>query len=146
MRFAKELLLDDLKVNKQELFKKAADKLCKEGFVKDSYLSALTNREKVFPTGLQTKTIGVAIPHCDPENVKKDGILVARLKQPVQFNQMGDAETKVNVYLAFFICSTGGNEQLADLRELMKMFQDKDFLTTVYKSENLFKTLLSWKE
>lgn len=146
MKFNKNLLLDNLVVEQEELFKLAADKLFQEGYTRKSYLKALVKRESVFPTGLRTKSVGVAIPHCDPVNIKKDGILVARLNKPVLFRQMGDFETKVEVYLVFFICSTGGQEQLIDLRELMALFQDKNYLDKVYHSKNIYNTLISWKE
>jgi len=146
MQFIKNLLLDNLEVNQEELFKLAAAKLFREGYTRKSYLEALIKRESVFPTGLRTKSVGVAIPHCDPVNIKKDGILVARLNKPVLFRQMGDFETRVKVYLVFFICSTGSQEQLKDLRELMALFQDKDYLDLVYHSKNILNTLVSWKE
>lgn len=48
-----------------------AKSLTEQGYVADSFLEAIIEREKVFPTGLPTGEIGVAIPHTDSEHVHK---------------------------------------------------------------------------
>ncbi|MDF7682699.1 PTS sugar transporter subunit IIA [Lactobacillus sp. ESL0679] len=146
MIFSEKLIIDNASVQtKDELFNLAAKKLSELKMINNSYLPALQRREKSFPTGLQTKTIGVAIPHCDPINIKKDGILVVRLNKPIPFQQMGSSDTEVEVKIVFFICSTGAQQQLQNLRELIAMFQDDSFLKEVYQSKDLFDALSLWK-
>ncbi|MBU5585366.1 PTS sugar transporter subunit IIA, partial [Enterococcus sp. S181_ASV_20] len=54
-------------------------------FVHPSYQQAVIERERIFPTGLPTKGINVAIPHTDSIHVKKEGFLVGVLEKPVTF-------------------------------------------------------------
>lgn len=146
MLFKKEMVMDEVTANDQiELFTKVAEKLQDMDIVQSSYLKELKKREDVFPTGLQTKTIGVAIPHVDPTNIKTDGIMVVRPSSPVKFQQMGDPSSIVEAQIIFFICSTGGDRQLKTLRQLMDLFNNGDFLKKISESENLTQELLTWK-
>lgn len=146
MLFKENMVIDGINAHDQnELFSKVAKKLEELDVVQPSYLEELKKRENVFPTGLQTKTIGVAIPHVDPVNVKTDGIMVVRPNKPVIFSQMGDPSTKVEASIVFFICSTGGDQQLTTLRQLMDLFSNGEFLKKISKSDNLTTDLLTWK-
>jgi len=146
MLFKKEMIIDGIKVRDQsDLFAQVSDKLLSLDVVQPSYLEELKKRENIFPTGLQTKTIGVAIPHVDPVNIKTDGVMVVRPDKPVRFQQMGDPSSNVNSEIVFFICSTGGDQQLSTLRSLMDLFNNADFLKQLVESEDLTKELLAWK-
>jgi len=146
MLFKEKMVIDGIDANDQnELFSKVAERLQELDVVQSSYLEELKKRESVFPTGLQTKTIGVAIPHVDPVNIKTDGIMVVRPKRPVTFSQMGDPSSKVEAQIVFFICSTGGDQQLTTLRQLMDLFSNGEFLKKISVSEDLTNELLTWK-
>ncbi|EPC85940.1 PTS sugar transporter subunit IIA [Lacticaseibacillus paracasei subsp. tolerans] len=146
MLFRRNLVLNRVDaVNQKELFDLAASKLLMEGYVKQTYLEGLTTRESKFPTGLKTKSIDVAIPHCDPEYIDKDGVLVVRPIKPIIFNEMVNPTNSVQSRLIFFICSTGGTEQLESLRQMMNIFKDDKFLTTLYQAEDMMPLLFSWK-
>ena len=75
--------------NEQEIFEQLGGVLVSEGCCKESYVSALSEREKVYPTGILAGDIGVAIPHTDPCYVETTGIAIGVLKEPVSFFQMG---------------------------------------------------------
>lgn len=53
----------------------------------------------MFPTGLPTEPIGIAIPHTDAERVNRGASAVGVLPQPVVFTEMGcDDDSFVDVY------------------------------------------------
>ena len=138
MLFKKNLVLNHVDVSSQkDLFELAASKLLMEGFVKPTYLQGLEEREAKFPTGLKTKTVDVAIPHCDPHYVSEDGVLVVRPIKPVVFKEMVNPTNDVQSRVFFFICSTGGKEQLSSLRQMMSLFKDGAFLTSLYEAEDM---------
>lgn len=102
-----------------------AEKLKDQGYVEDSYEEAITQREKEFPTGLQTSSIGVAIPHTDPQHIKKPFISILKLNKPVRFGQMGTIDQFVDVSYLFMLGFEKGEHQLILLQNLMKMFTDE---------------------
>ena len=68
----KELIEIDFDVkNQNEYFEKMAKKLNELGYVKDTFLEAILKREEKFPTALPLEPYIVAIPHVEPEHVKK---------------------------------------------------------------------------
>mgnify|MGYP001285322374 CR=1 FL=1 len=73
-----------------------ADALRQKGIVKDSFKSAVIEREKAAPTGLETERIGIAMPHTTEEHVNRKGLAVGFLKRPVAFRAMGMPEKEVD--------------------------------------------------
>lgn len=47
----------------EEFFTNASDILMERGYVKESFLDAILEREKKYPTGLEMPKIVIAIPH-----------------------------------------------------------------------------------
>ena len=101
-----------------------ADSLQAAGQVNDQFKAALLARERQFPTGLQTKTLGVALPHAAPEFVEHEQLGLLRLKRPVIFHQMGD-NAEVAVQLVFILALKEPQQQLAMLQALMQLFQNE---------------------
>lgn len=65
-----ELVFFDFEAaDRLDFFKKLGKKLKEGGYVKDSWLDAILEREKNYPTGLECASISVALPHVDPENL-----------------------------------------------------------------------------
>ncbi|AYO30067.1 PTS sugar transporter subunit IIA [Biomaibacter acetigenes] len=123
--------------DKEGIIKKLANLLISKGYAKESYLEAILEREKVFPTGLPTEGVGVAIPHADIKHVIKPAIAVAILKHPVQFNVMGNPEEKVSVKIIFMLAITDPNIQLKLLQDLMEIFQNKQLLLKLAVSRDV---------
>lgn len=117
--------------NSTEALRVAAQLLYREGVVKDSYESAIIERESVYPTGLPTEPIGVAIPHTDIEHINCPGIAVLTLKQPVEFQLMGDPEGTVQVSIIFALAITDHHAQLETLEQLTNIFQDATLLESL---------------
>lgn len=123
---------------KIEVLKKMADRLCKEGYVKESYIQGILKREKIFPTGLQAEGCGVAIPHTDVEHVNSPMIAVATLKNTVEFNMMGgERDDKVDVKIIFMLAMKDGNAQLALLQKLMEIIQDRELLEKICREDEI---------
>ena len=104
---------------KTDLFKWFAAYMEQAGYVKESYYDNITLREKEYPTGLQTSTVGVAIPHTDPENLKKPFIAVIRPKNSISFEPMGIAEGAINAELIFMLGVLKDGQQVTALQNLM---------------------------
>lgn len=109
-----------------EFFSYIFQKLKQENYVAESFLDALREREKEYPTGLKTHFMGVAIPHTDPQHIKKPFIFIAKLKEPIKFGQMGSVDEQVEVQYAFVLGFDKGEQQLVLLQNLMMMFSDEE--------------------
>lgn len=110
--------------------------LVKEGYAKESYIDALIEREKNYPTGIDVNGIGVAIPHTDTSHVNKTGIAIGVLKQPVTFVQMGTDDATVDVQLVFIFSVVNPNEHIELLQRIITIIQDKDVLDKLIKARN----------
>jgi len=116
----------------EQLMTLMCDSARKKGYVKDSYLEAVLEREKLYPTGLPTEIIKVALPHStDRSQVLKSGIFIARLKNPVAFKEMGDGERDVLVEMVFMLAVNGDKEQLTVLQDIVGMFTKREALTAL---------------
>ena len=99
-----------------------------EGFAKESYVDALINREKDFPTGLDIDGFGVAIPHTDVSHVNKAATAIAILKNPVTFVQMGTDDDYVDAKVVFVLAVDDPQGHLEQLQRIISIIQDKDVL------------------
>lgn len=111
-----------------DILKKMGGALICEGYAKDTYVQALLLREKRFPTGLDIHGIGVAIPHTDPIHVKKEGVALAVLKEPVVFRHMEDKRVRVSVRLIFMLAVLNPEAHLTRLQCVLKIIQDAEVL------------------
>lgn len=112
----------------QEVIRKLGQQLQKAGYVKDSYVNAVIEREKILPTGLRTGSINVAIPHTDLQHVNETVMAVATLDEPVKFHLMEDPSQEVDVDIVFLLGIARPKEQTELLSKLMSIFKDGDRL------------------
>ncbi|MCM3214143.1 PTS sugar transporter subunit IIA [Niallia taxi] len=110
--------------NREDVMATLSEDLKRHHYVKESFLSSILEREKVFPTGLPLVTMGVAIPHTDPEHVIRPMISVAVLENPVDFIMMGSENTIVNVDIVLMLAISDPAKQLSLLERLMGVFQN----------------------
>lgn len=129
-------LLDYEAPNQTTLLENLAEVLRAEGFVKDSFARAIIQREEKFPTGLNTPAVQLAMPHADPQHVERAGILVARLKSPIRFKEMGGSGKDVDARLIFMLAVADPKEHLATLGKLMAIFSDGEKLSDVYQTKS----------
>jgi len=136
------ILLDTSAETKEEIMVRLAKLMIAKGYAKESYADAILEREKVFPTGLPTEVVGVALPHTDVQHVIKPGIGMAVLKEPVKFNVMGNSEEEVDVNLIFMLALTDPNSHLQLLSDLTDVFQNNKLLEDILKANDT-KTIAS---
>ncbi|GGJ99456.1 PTS sugar transporter subunit IIA [Lentibacillus kapialis] len=111
----------------QEALKYMSDFLVFQGLATKNFPEKITEREMELPTGLPVQPCGVAVPHTDPEFAIKQSLLVAPLKHPVVFRQMGDYHKEVNVSFVFMLTVPESGEHLTWLRKLFTCFENEQF-------------------
>lgn len=122
--------------NSADVMKKVGSAVIKEGYAKESYVAALINREKEFPTGLDVDGFGVAIPHTDVSHVLKAGIAIAVLEKPVTFIQMGTDDEPVQVRLVFMLSVVDPSTHIGKLQRILEIIQDTAVLEQLQEVEN----------
>lgn len=141
-----ELILMDYEVNdKEELLRGLGTILREKGFVKESYVEGLLEREETFPTGLNTPGVSVAIPHTYAIHVEKPAILIAKLKKPVIFKEMGSGENDVEAKLIFMLAIKKPDQQVITLSKLMSIFSNEETLLKIYNAKEKFEIYLTLK-
>lgn len=106
------------------------------GYVHDTFAQAVLEREKVFPTGLPTQPVGIAIPHTDAEHVRRPAMAVGVLAQPVPFEEMGSQGSQVDVSLIVVLAIPDPKAIMTVLRQLAGTFQNRDFLVGLQASRD----------
>lgn len=125
----RELIFLDLDAaSSDEVMEAVGGKLIETGYCKPDYVEALKQREKDFPTGIDTGNIGLAIPHTAVDYVNKGKIAIARLRKTVPFQQMGNDDETVNVKLVFMLAVDDPNQHLAKLQGIVEVIQDETTL------------------
>ena len=141
----KDCIIGQIDVSsKEEVLKIMAEKLYDLGYVKESYIQAIQDREANYPSGLPMEDLKIAIPHTDAEHVNQSIICFARLKNPVEFSVMGEPSTKIPVKLISMF-ALKEKKKIGDLLEtLIVTYQDNSVLRALDKAEDdeeLFKLL-----
>lgn len=112
-----------------DVLKILGEMMIKKGYANPNYVEGLLEREAIYPTGIATETIGVALPHTDSDFVKESKIGMLVLDEPVKFGMMGgDDGEEVDVKIAFLLGLSEGNEHLQVLQEIIQLIQDKNFI------------------
>ncbi len=109
--------------------------LIKKGYVKNSYIQALKEREVEFPTGLDINGIGIAIPHTSAEHVNNTATCIGILKNPVLFYEMG-TDNPVQVRIVFMLAVTDPHAHIDQLKQIILIIQDRNILHSLLGSNN----------
>ena len=136
--FSKDLVFCLEADNQEQLFDQVATLLEEKKVVTDTYRSALIEREKMFPTGLDMDFLGkdlpnVAIPHTDTIHNLTENVVVVRLAKPVTFHNMIAPDKEVEVSLLFFIINNSSSSQTNILAQLMDFFTGNGHLEALSK-------------
>ena len=136
--FSKDLVFCLEADNQEQLFDQVATLLEEKKVVTDTYRSALIEREKMFPTGLDMEFLGkdlpnVAIPHTDTIHNLTENVVVVRLAKPVTFHNMIAPDKEVEVSLLFFIINNSSSSQTNILAQLMDFFTGNGHLEVLSK-------------
>lgn len=130
----RELLQFDMEVKDQtDFFEKLAAILYEKGYVKSTYLDAVKLRESNYPTGLATEPYPVAIPHAEAENISKPFIALVRLKEPIEWCEMGTepGESILQIRLIFALGFQKGGDQIDILQILAEKFSDESLMESL---------------
>jgi PTS system galactitol-specific IIA component len=106
------------------------------GYVHDTFVDAVIEREKIFATGLPTPEIQVAIPHADVEHVKRTAIAIGILANPITFGEMGSQDGTVDVQIACCLAVKESESLVSLLQNLVGIFQDTEFLRQLLAQES----------
>ena len=136
--FSKDLVYCLEADNQEQLFDQVATLLEEKKVVTDTYRSALIEREKMFPTGLDMEFLGkdlpnVAIPHTDTIHNLTENVVVVSLPKPVTFHNMIAPDKEVEVSLLFFIINNSSSSQTNILAQLMDFFTGNGHLEALSK-------------
>jgi len=112
----------------KDVFKQLGQAVIDEGYAKDSYIEALSEREDEFPTGLNIDGFGIAIPHTAVDHVNKSGIAIDVLTEPVRFIEMGSDDDPVDVKLVFMLAVVDPKQHIEDLKRILAIVTDKSVL------------------
>ena len=119
------VLVNEAVQSSEEIIRKLGKLLLEEKYVKDSFVEAVLDREKIFPTGLQTTTIGFAIPHTDAEHVLKSTVAIATLKSPVTFMAMGSPEDEISVSIVMMLAISDPKKVIDTLTKVISILQNE---------------------
>lgn len=111
---------------KEEVFEFVAKKFVKEGIIEDkeSYLSAVFDREKETPTGFEN---GMAIPHGKSEAVRKAAFAVVQLNSPLEKYESLDPNNRVEILFLLAIPEHEDRGHLDLLAQLATRLSDKNY-------------------
>jgi len=119
-----KIIFANVKVEKaKDIIKILGEALVKNGYAKNGFVKTVLQREKKFPTGLNT-SIPIALPHVDASFTLRKGFAIGTLKNPVMFNQMGEPDKKVGVRIVLMPVLTKKSEENAAFYELLQKCRD----------------------
>lgn len=106
--------------------------MVEEGCASPEYAEDVIRRERTFPTGLPTEPIGVAIPHADPDHLKRSCVVLGIASSGVPFGQMGtDGDVQVEARLIFLLGIREREKQVDMIGELMELIQNESLLESL---------------
>lgn len=112
-------------LSKSEIIEKMVDLFTAEGYLKDKVLfhKDILAREEIFSTYIGFE---IGLPHGKSEAVKEAGIAVAKLEQPIVWNEnSGDC---VDLIIMIAVKAGEGNDlHLQVLSKLSRMLMHEDF-------------------
>jgi PTS system galactitol-specific IIA component len=132
-----EVLNLDHSSSREEVLSLMAQVVIEKGFAVPGFLDAVLEREKIYPTGLHTRGVEVAIPHADPEWTIKPSLTVGVLQNPVAFEPMGGEGDLVQAKLIFMLTIADPSEHLSFLKAFATLVEDEDTLVEFEKNADI---------
>lgn len=123
-------------IDKEQLLEQLGRLLFQNGYVKESYIQAIKEREATFPTGLNTTTYGIAIPHTDSKHVKEATIAVGVVRTPIPFQEMGAEDVEVPVRLVFMLAIKEPEKQLETLQAVISLIENEEKMTALVHAKD----------
>lgn len=114
------------------LFTQLERRLRPLGVITDDWLQKIVSREEQYPTGLQTSTIAIALPHAD-NCVVEPYISVVKPLHAVVFEPMANIGSAVEASLVVNLGLTRDGGQVEALQELMNLFMSEDAVEDIMR-------------
>lgn len=133
----KNIILNQFANNKEQAIKIVGKYLVEQGYVKDDYIDAMLEREKITSTWLGEH---VALPHGTiqaKDNILKTGIIFCQFPEGVRF---GDNIDDI-AYLVIGIAAKN-NEHIMVVSKITNALDDPDIITKLSKTKNIKEVLL----
>ncbi|MFP3041926.1 PTS sugar transporter subunit IIA [Treponema primitia] len=122
---------------KEEALTKMGEVLLAKGYVKESFIPAILERERNYPSGLPMEGHKIAIPHTDSEHVNQSTIFFARLAKPLEFSSMGDPNEKIQVQLISMFVLKEKKKIGYILEVLINTYQDNATLEAILQAKSV---------
>lgn len=113
---------------KSDILSFLAEQLHQENYVKNTYKNGILKREGIYPTGLFTGAINVAVPHTDCIHVNEDAIAVGLLSRPVNFKAMDNPEKDVPVSIVIMLAIREAHGQITMLQKILALVKEQQIL------------------
>lgn len=108
-----------------------------EGHALPEYAEDVIRRERTFPTGLPTEPVAVAMPHADPDHLRRSCVAVGISGAGVPFGQMGtDGDVQVDARVIFLLGIKEREKQVDMIGELMDLIQNESLLASLAKARD----------
>ena len=124
--------------SRQDYLSNMADMLEREGLVKEGFKKVLMDREDNYPTGIQTITVPVSIPHAEFSYVNQESIVVTVFEKPVLFRRMDAPEEEVGAEISFMLLLRDAHSHLTVLQQLSGLLQS-DKLARIRETDSMEK-------
>lgn len=121
----RNILVNHLAQNREDVIRSLGGLLLENNYVKDTFTEAVLDREIIFPTGLQTKTVGVAIPHTDTEHVIESTVAIATLTSPVVFMGMGYPDLEIPVSIVMMLAVSDKEKVMETLTKVISILENE---------------------
>lgn len=118
------ILVNESAPSREAVIRKLGSLLYENKYVKDTFVEAVLDREIIFPTGLQTATVGFAIPHTDAEHVLKSTVAIATMKSPVTFMGMGYPDTEISVSIVLMLAISDPKKVMDTLTKVVSILEN----------------------
>jgi len=105
-----------------------AEQLYAKKYVTEGYKKGILDREKIYPTGLFTGGINIAVPHTDCIHVRCDAFAMGILSKPLAFYAMDDPEREMDVNIIFMLALSQPHGQIAMLQKVLALVKEQEQL------------------
>ncbi|WP_373471222.1 PTS sugar transporter subunit IIA [Carnobacterium alterfunditum] len=121
----KNLIFPNLEFEKKEdVLNFMSGKLLEYKYVKPGYQKAIIDRENIYPTGLPSLGVNIAIPHADNDLVNKTTIAIGILKKAAKFCSMENIEKELDVQIVMMLAIKEPHGQIEMLQKVVSIIQN----------------------
>lgn len=132
--------------NSSELFNYINHDLLHSSYVSEQFLSEIIKREYQYPTGIETSSLGISLPHVDAEFVNKNALIICSLNPSVPFFRMDDINTEIDVKIAFILLIKDPHMHVDTISKLTQIWQKKELLEQIYHASNKDEIIMALKK